>query len=205
MLLKRMKKIFKVSTVFTLAAILFFSIAHAGSLWKEGTSSSPYSTQKAYKIGDIVTVLILESTSALQKAGTKTDVRDDLGVSFSHTIERLYPSIQPSTVIKGGVRNEYKGLGETARSSDVKATISARVIDILPNGNLEIRGIHKLEVNQEKQEIEITGIIRAKDVSMANTVYSYQVADANISVKGEGAVGEAEEPGWITRVLNWIF
>jgi len=205
MFLKRVRKILNVLAVFISAAIFLFSVAYAGSLWKEGTSSSPYSTQRAYKIGDIITVLILESTSALQKAGTKTDVRDDLSASFSHTIERLYPSIQPSTVIKGGARNEYKGLGETARSSDVKATISAKVREVLPNGNLEIRGIHKLEVNQEEQEIEITGIIRAKDVSMANTVYSYQVADAKISVKGEGAVGEAEEPGWITRILNWIF
>ena len=62
-----------------------------------------------------------------------------------------------------------------------------------------------MDINDESQEILISGIIRSKDVSPANTVYSYQVADAQVSFKGTGAVQEAEAPGWFTRILNWLF
>ena len=199
---------FKLLRILTASFLLLFfasPLIYPDSLWKPGVSSSPYSNQKAYKVGDIVTVLIIESTSALQKAGTTTNVRDDLGINLSHTIERLYPTIQPSTQVQGGARNDYKGLGETTRSSNIKATISAKVVEVLQNGCLKIRGVHRVDVNENEQKIEITGIIRSKDVSMSNTVYSYQVADSNISVIGKGAVGEAESPGWLTRVLNWIF
>jgi flagellar L-ring protein precursor FlgH len=188
-----------------LSCFLLSSAVHSDSIWKTGVSSSPYSNQKAYRVGDIITVLILESTSALQKAGTTTNVRDDLSVNFNHSIERLYPSIQPSTQVQGGARNDYKGLGETTRSSNIKTTISAKVLEVLQNGNLKIKGVHRVDVNENEQKIEITGIIRSKDVSMSNTVYSYQVADSNISIIGKGAVGEAESPGWITRIMNWIF
>ena len=193
----------KIIIVLLLLSLIYMP-AIADSLWNE-TSSSPYTTAKSFKIGDIVTVLILESASAIQKAGTDTNVSDGLSASFDHTIERLTPTIDTSNMAAAAAKNQYKGVGSTTRSSNVQAKVAAVVTKVLNNGNLLINGEHRVSVNQEKQVIVISGMIRPKDVSLDNTIYSYQVANATVSVKGSGTVQEAEEPGWFTKVINWLF
>lgn len=191
--------------IFTLCILSFtFSPVSAGSLWTEN-SGSPYSPQKVYKVGDIVNVLILESSSAKNLANTKTNVQDNLSASFTHTLQRLAPIIGTNNQATGAISNKFTGDGQTTRGSNVQARISAWVTEVLPNGNLSIKGRHKVEVNGEMQEIALTGIVRPKDISGANTIYSYQVADAELSIKGTGKITETEEPGWLTRLLNWIF
>lgn len=187
-----------------IAIVLFVPVlpAFSDSVWSK-SSTSPYSTAKSFRAGDIVTVIILETTSAVQKAGTNTNTSDNLSSAFDHTITRL--GIQPSNSLKGSVGNTFAGVGSTTRTSNVTAKVAAVVIKVLPNGNLMISGDHRVEVNEESQTIRISGIIRPKDVSVANTVFSYQVASASVSVRGKGTVGEAEEPGFVTRFFNWLF
>lgn len=192
------------SLVVGLLVIIASMSASADSVWDK-ESASPYSTEKAYKTGDIINIVVLESTSAQNKAGTKTDIKDDLGAKFSHTFARLNPLIGANNQVDGQAFNRYQGEGRTSRTSNVQARIAAWVTDVLPNGNLTISGKHKVEVNDEVQEITITGIVRPKDISGANTVFSYQVANAELSVRGTGVVAETESPGWISRILNWLF
>jgi len=178
--------------------------ANGDSIFKKG-AASPYSPEKSFKVGDIITILVLESTQAQQKAGTKTDVKDDFGVKFSHTIERLTPLIGASNQLSGQLANKYGGSGGTERSSNVTTKVAAVVTEVYENGNLKLEGRHKIAVNDEDQEILVTGVVRSKDVGISNTIYSYQVADADISIRGKGAIQEAESPGWFTRILNWLF
>lgn len=187
-------------------AFLFlnFNFASADTVWNKD-SASPYSTQKGYKEGDIINIIILESTNATNKAGTKSDVKDDLSMKFTHTLQRLAPIIGTNNQMAGNATNKYSGIGSTQRASNVQARISAWVTEVLPNGNLTIKGRHKVEVNQEVQEITITGVVRPKDISGANTIYSYQVANAEMAVKGTGVVADTESPGWLTRIFNWVF
>lgn len=195
-----MKKIF----FLFIAVFLLNSGAFSSSLWIEN-SSSPFVVQKPYKIGDVIMVLIVESTSAVQKAGTDTQNQDNLGANFSHTIQKLQGVIGPSAGLQGSRSQSYQGSGSTTRSSNVLATVAVTVKNVLPDGNLMIDGMHKVAVNEERQEIQISGLIRPKDISSWNTVYSYQVANAEVSVRGTGAVGEASSPGIIMRVLNLLF
>ena len=176
----------------------------ADSLFSEN-NPSPYSTQKSYKIGDIITILVLETTSAVQKAGTDTQNQDNLSASLTHTIDRISGTIAPNNSVTAGWGNKYKGAGSTTRSSNVIAAVSAQVTGIEPGGNLLIMGHHKVSVNEEIQDIVINGTVRTKDVTSWNTVYSYQVANADISVKGVGSVGSASAPGVITRFFDMIF
>ncbi len=178
--------------------------AVSSSLWIEN-SSSPFVVQKPYRPGDVIMVLIVESTSAVQKAGTDTQNQDSLGANFSHSIQKLQGAIAPSSGLQGSRSQAFKGSGSTTRTSNVLATVAVTVKDVLSDGNLVIDGMHKVSVNEEKQEIRITGLIRPKDITAWNTVYSYQVANAEVSVKGSGAVGESSSPGLIMRVLNLIF
>ncbi len=182
----------------------FCSVSYADSIWNK-ESSSPYSTDKAYKDGDIINIIILESSQAQHKAGTDTNIKDDLGMKFTHSIRQLTPIIGANNQAAGQLYNRYKGMGGTSRTSNVQARIAAWVTDVLENGNLVIKGNHKVEVNSEIQKITITGMIRPKDISGSNSIYSYQVASAELSVIGTGVVAEAESPGWITRILNWLF
>ena len=200
--LKRKFLNLKLMLFFILAFCTFSFESHSDSIWGR-TSTSPYTVAKSFRVGDIITIIILETTTAVQKAGTDTNVNDSLSTSFDHTIIRL--GIEPSNYLRGTAGNVYKGLGSTTRTSNVTAKIAAVVTKVLPNGNLMISGDHKVEVNDEIQVIQISGMIRPKDVSLSNTVYSYQVAGADVSVKGKGVVGEAESPGFFTRFFNWMF
>ena len=190
--------------VFILSILLSAGAVSAASLWNDN-SNSPYTSQKNYKVGDTVMVLIIESTSAAQKAGTDTQAQDSLSSSFNHTTERLNNVVAPSNSLSGAGSNTYKGSGATTRTSNVLASVTATVTEILPNKNLSISGIHRVTVNEESQIIKIEGMIKPTDISRWNTIYSYQVANANVSVKGTGTVGEAQAPGLIPRIINWLF
>jgi len=183
---------------------LFSGQVRADTVWNKD-SASPYSTQKGYKEGDIINIIILENTSARNIAGTKTDVKDDLSTKFTHTLQALAPIIGTNINVTGQADNKYNGLGQTSRSSAVQARIAAWVTEVLDNGNLMVEGKHRVEVNNETQEITIRGIVRAKDISGANSIFSYQVANAALKVSGTGVVAETENPGWLTRFFNWLF
>ena len=196
-----MKKLKLSIALLLTASLLPIFPVFADSIW-ERTSTSPYSVSKSFRVGDIITILVLETTSAVQKAGTDTNVNDSLSLAFSSNLNSFN---RPGKAITGSGGNTYKGLGSTTRTSNVTTKIAAVVIRVMPNGNLMISGDHRVEVNDEIQTIRISGMVRPKDVSLQNTVYSYQVAGADVSVKGKGVVGEAESPGMFTRFFNWIF
>lgn len=197
-----MKKLRIMTALLLAASFLPLPGTFADSIW-ERTSTSPYSVSKSFRVGDIITIMVLESTSAVQKAGTDTNVNDNLSTTLDHTITRL--GVDPSNYLKATAGNTYRGLGSTTRTSNVTAKIAAVVVKVMANGNLMIAGEHRVEVNNEVQTLRISGMVRPKDVSLQNTVYSYQVAGADVSVQGKGVVGEAESPGVFTRFFNWIF
>jgi len=200
----RFNKILSCSFLSLLILVSFAGAVFSDSLWGDG-SSSPYSTEKKYKVGDIINVLILESTSAIHEAGTQTNVRDDLGFKFDYTLQGMNTRTTGKNRLDAEAENKYRGLGKTSRSSNVRARVASVVTEILPNGKIRLEGKHIVDVNREKQTIFISGVVRTKDINIDNTVFSYQIADAEIMVKGTGVVGEAEQPGWITRFFNWIF
>ena len=199
-----MKKPFILGAIIALISVLVCQPAIGDSLWNKD-SASPYSNEKGWQVGDIVNVVILETVYTKMNSQTNTGVKDDLAAKFAHTIARLAPVIGSNSQVGGALSNSYTGSGQTARNSNIQARISAWVSQILPNGYLKIEGRHKTEVNDDTQEVTISGIIRPVDVRSDNTIYSYDVANVLVSVKGKGAVQEGADPGWITRILNWLF
>ncbi|MFA5928789.1 MAG: flagellar basal body L-ring protein FlgH [Candidatus Margulisiibacteriota bacterium] len=179
------------------------------SLWTE-EASSPYSASRAHKIGDIITILIEESTSAAQSAGTntskKTGVNADMLTNWSRVASALGTSrddMRNKGQISAG--DSYEGTGETTRRSMVRANISATVTNVLPNGRLYLIGTHKVNVNDETQTIIVAGIIRPEDISAENAIYSSQIAEAQISIKGSGTVASKQTPGILSRLFGWMF
>jgi flagellar L-ring protein precursor FlgH len=107
--------------------------------------------------------------------------------------------------LQSEIKNDYSGEGKSSRKGKLKAKMTARITQVLPNGNFLIEGTRIVDVNGERQTTVLTGVIRPQDITPENTVFSYDIADAQISYKGRGSVNTAQRPGIFARFLNWLF
>jgi len=172
--------------------------AHAASLWQDGQDSI-FSDTKARKIGDLVTIIIVERTQASQS--TEITTGKDASTEFGPGLGIL--DFIPLAKV-GGSSGRTVG-GKNQQGGSLSARMTSRVVDVLPNGNLVIEGTQSLIVNNETQEITVRGVIRPQDIAPDNTILSTYIADATISYQGSGILGGKDEPGILTRILNWIF
>jgi len=163
---------------------------------------SLYSDPIARYSGDILTVLIVENTSATAVANTNTKSEFDAGVDAggSGALDFI-----PLLGGSGSTKGEHKGDGRTSRQGRLTGSVTARVVEVFPNGNLRIEGQKSVVINGERQLTILTGVIRPQDVTPENTVRSDRIADAEISFKGKGVLANTERPGVIARVFDWIF
>jgi flagellar L-ring protein precursor FlgH len=97
-----------------------------------------------------------------------------------------------------------EGNGKTSRKGKVSTQLSATVIEILPEGMLRINGAQTITINGEKQSITVTGLIRAKDVSKNNTIFSYQISEAKLEISGIGDISRAQKQNVFYRFFNWL-
>ncbi|CAG37412.1 flagellar basal body L-ring protein FlgH [Desulfotalea psychrophila] len=182
----------------------------AGSLW-DSNQNSLFSDRKASNVGDIVTVLIEEKSSASKNASTKTGKDSSIGASIPNLFGLEKSSIiannhiDMNNLIGASFKNDFKGAGSTSRSGTLSAALSTQVIVKYPNGQLKIRGGKEVMVNNEVQVIYLTGIIRPVDITAANTINSDKILNARISYTGKGALGDKQEPGWLTRSLDHVW
>lgn len=183
-----------------------------GSLWSKGNASI-FSDHKARNIGDIVTIIISEQSSATKQAATSTDrsttmtagIPNYFGIENTRWIDSL--PLDLSTLISANFDNDFEGAGSTSRSGTLSASLSTQVIDRYPNGNLKVRGGKEVMVNNEVQIIYLTGIVRPVDITAANTIASDKILNARISYTGEGAISDKQQPGWAMRTWDnlWPF
>ncbi|MCS6949727.1 MAG: flagellar basal body L-ring protein FlgH [bacterium] len=171
----------------------------ADSLWKDGTRSL-YADRKAIREGDVLTVLIFESTTASSRADTKTAKSES--ASTKPGVGPLL-SLLPEWSVSGKTGSQASG--STTRSGTLVGKISVVVKEVLPNGNLRVEGTRTIGVNGEKEKIVLTGIVRPEDVSPENTVPSTAIAQAEIHYEGKGPVGNKQREGLLTKLLKWLF
>ena len=194
-----------------------------GTIWPgENAKNSLFTDNKARHVGDIVTILINESSSGSNSANTTTsrDTETLAGITSLLGYERklarknkdltdgddIYTAgLLPSIKVGGSSSNNLTGKGSTTRAGKLQARITAKVIEVLPNGNLEIEGRRWLAVNAEDQYIIITGTVRPDDITSDNMVSSEYIADARIAYSGDGVVNDKMRPGWLTRIVDWAW
>lgn len=192
--------------VFILALGVNQAIAeNDGSLWSEDRPQSfLFSDFKAGRVGDVVTVRIVESSKGNKNASTKTEKDSSLSTSISAFFGM--PSDKLSQASVGAETSEkHDGAGSTSRSSELTAVITARVIDVMPNGNFVIDGRREVIVNNETQLLYVTGIVRPEDIGPNNTVLSSYIADAKITYTGSGVVSDKQRVGWFVRLLDKVW
>lgn len=183
-----------------------------GSLWNSDATSM-FSDHRAKNVGDIVTIIISETSSASKQATTSTgrDTEMSAGIPNLFGLENSSlitdSNLDLNNLITSNFSNDFDGEGTTTRQGSLSASLSAQVIDRYPNGNLKIRGGKEVMVNNEVQIIYLSGIIRTVDITAANTIPSTKILNARITYTGQGSVGDKQKPGWLTRTLDnvWPF
>jgi len=181
------------------------------SLWRNNSYfTKMYTDPRATGINDIVTIRVSESTTASNKASLETSKKTSISLGIEDFLGlqdqvKVNDSFNPSSLVNSSTDNSNQGEGESTRESTLTAYISARVIDVMPNGNLVIEAKKEVMVNKEKQVAVLTGIIRSIDISYDNIIESNKIADMQIKFSGKGPVSAQTKRGWLSWLLGVIW
>ena len=175
-----------------------------GSIFQPGVSAGLFEDFRARQVGDILTVILNESTEAEKSSDTSIDKSD------STIIDN--PILAGATRVIGGdqlainfdLENEsaFEGESESNQSNSLQGEVAVTVAKVLPNGNLYIQGEKWIKLNQGNEFIRLKGIVRPADITAANTIDSTRIADARIAYSGTGAVAEVNVRGWLSRFFS---
>ncbi len=179
-----------------------------GSLWTAENRFLFDDTKAAY-VGDTVIVDIVENSSSKMDVNSETGRKTSMAVG-TPTLNMFGMTTQlggtaGGNLISTSFENTFEGEAESDRLGQVTASISARVTEVLPNGNLSVFGRRAMKVDQEVQYIIVSGIIRPDDISSDNRVQSTSLADSRIEYYGKGALADKQKPGWGTRLVDNIW
>ena len=168
-----------------------------GSIYQPGFEVVLYEDRKARRIGDIITIVLLEQTQASKNATTDSAKKNEASAAI--------PS-RYGTDIDLSIDRTFAGSGATAQSNKLTGDVTVTVVEVLPNRNLLVRGEKRIGINDGFEYIRISGIVRPEDLSPNNTVSSAKVADATIQYVGDGPGSESTRMGWLSRLFvhSWF-
>ena len=181
-------------------------VATPGSLWSPAARYGDIASDlRASRLHDVVTVVVRERASA-DSQGTVSSSRNSDASSSIDLLGGITNAAGPLRNLLGlNSESTLAGQGGTTRYTALTATMTARVTEVLPNGNLVIEGTKHVVVNSENQQILLRGVVRPYDVSAINTVLSDQVAELELTVNGKGVVGDAiRRPNILYRILRGL-
>ena len=170
--------------------------ARAENLYHGSGFSALAADRRATQVGDSLTVVINETTSATNSNHTSSSKATSLLGQLN--IGSKNRSLQVGTT------GAYDGSGETSHAGKMLAQLSVVVDQVLPNGDLHVSGYEALNINGERTRIKLSGRVRVADISSTNSVPSSSLADAVIDYDGKGFVANSAKPGFITRIFNWL-
>jgi flagellar L-ring protein FlgH len=174
----------------------------APSLWSD-EGGNRYSNRKAMHVGDLITVIVTESSQGTNRSSLKTKKESKVDAEGGPGQGTL--GFLPHFQAKTGIKDELDGSGQTTLSGQLTTKITAQVIEIRPNGHLIIEGSRMISVNGDEDRITLHGVARPEDIRADNTIYSTYLAEARISYNGKGPVKSAAHRGLLLRVLSWFF
>jgi flagellar L-ring protein precursor FlgH len=161
---------------------------------------------KARTLNDIVTIQILEASSASNSANTSTDREGNTSASAPSFfgLETGASALNFASLLEGLSNMSFEGQGTTSRSGSLTASISARVVEVLPNGDLVLEGAKEVAVNDERHILTLRGVVRPRDVNSDNLVLSTSIAHMEVQFDGSGIVSDANEPGFFYKLFSAI-
>ncbi len=189
--------------------------AGANSLWRSGARSF-FRDQRARRIGDVLTVQVfMNDKASLSNESTRSrESRDQLGVPDLLGLENLAVKalpdtkdgtpVDPSSLVKMDSRSANEGRGGVARAEAITMNVAAVITQVLPNGNLVIRGKQEIRVNFELREIAVAGIVRPEDITPRNTISHDKIAELRVAYGGRGHISDVQQPRYGAQVLDVI-
>jgi flagellar L-ring protein precursor FlgH len=157
---------------------------------------------RASRIDDVVTIVVAENASAVASGGTNTSRKSSATNSITSLAGVLPAAGALANLANLANAQQIQGTGQTSRNLTLSTTLSARVVEVTPNGTLVVEGTKDIAVNSEKQNIRVRGLVRPEDLTTANTVQSTQIANLQVQITGKGVVNDAiKRPAWLYRVL----
>ena len=172
-----------------------------GAIFSTSSTGLFSSDRRAKKVGDILSVTLSETFSSSKGATNSSAKADSIGAEVGPTgIMRNFAGLGGSA----SKTNSFSGSMATSQSNSLSGTISATVVRVFPNGNLEIKGQKKLRITEGTEYIRLSGIIRPQDISTSNTVSSTKIAEAQIEYVGAGILDSASKPGWGSALFRAI-
>jgi flagellar L-ring protein FlgH len=195
-------------------ALVLALAATAATAMDWSLATGLYADVKARQVGDILTIIIQESSEVSREASQQSGKSTTGGgnATFGYpTIERPEGETETGPWSRvnlpdynWSLRHNFTGGGQVSSKEDFTSTMSARVLDVLPNGNLLLEGKRMVKLQKEMVEVTLTGMVRPKDVASDNTVSSARLADASIRYDTQGPITRDQQRGLATRFLNWI-
>ncbi len=183
--------------------------SRADSLWSPEFSQSQFADKRAHAVGDIVNIIVQESNAATKDNNTQTSKTTSQSANINSF---LYSPAASGLLTKAGTlpalstssADTFNGGGKIANTQTINSRFSVRVIDVLPNDNLIVEGTRRTYFSGEEQTIVLRGTVRAFDVALDNSVFSYNLADVTIKFNSSGIVNNAQKKGWFSKTWDWI-
>lgn len=189
-------------------------LATARSLAQPATpSSTPWMASlfgdlRARAVNDLVTVHVVENVVAQGSADATLDKNSNADASVGRVFglnSKFADWFDPTALARYSASTQFNGSGATTRSGALSAVMTARVTEVLPNGDLVLEGVREIEINGDRQIIVLTGVARSADIGPGNVVPSTAVGQMRIRYFGRGLIKDNLSPGWLTRIFNKIF
>ena len=181
------------------------SLAAQNPYVRAGARIGAVADQRARAIGDVLTIQIQEQHSVRNEDKTERSQDSSLSArleAYTLSSDAFTNGTLPSVAVSK--EQDFNGESKQNSGSDVRASIAVMVVDVQPNGNLVVAGQRTVTVNDEQKTLRISGIVRALDVTVNNTVGSQQVADARIAITGEGASTRQVTKGPIGQLFDTL-
>lgn len=173
----------------------------ADSLWNDTSTATMFTDKRpAFVVGGLITILVDEKLQASQNATTSGNKK----VQNQHKWEYPADGKQTTGQLKIDNQLQFDGKGSTSRTGAIVFAITAKIEDILPNGNLIVSARKKIRVNDEVSEIVLSGMVRRDDITPDNSIISSKIADIKVDVKGNGPVSAKTTGGLLSRIFNFL-
>jgi flagellar L-ring protein FlgH len=169
----------------------------AGGVMVPDAAWSLTSDIRAFRAGDVLTVVLQESTQASKQSGTSFGKNSNVSAKAGKLANYALPI---DTDL--GLKRDFNGSGSSSQQNALRGSVSVIVQRVLPNGLLEVRGEKRLTLNQGEEIVRLAGYVRTADIDTNNRVSSQQIANARIQYSGRGSLADANQPGWLTRLFN---
>jgi flagellar L-ring protein FlgH len=177
-----------------------------GSIWTDQAGySDAFRDVKARRVADIVTVEVLESTSAVSEASTESARTTSIDKQYGSVAGLEKRITELPNLIGIDQSSEFAGDASTSRRSVLSTTITTRIVEVFPNRNMLIEGNREVLINGERQMVTLRGVIRPNDISSSNTIVSARIAEMELEVSGRGIVSDAQRPGLLYKILTGVW